>query len=250
MEDWRGDCVDGQRRADAEALGRAAAALQALLAKWAKGGHWGGGGGGDGGHGQGGGRGHGDGHPHISSAPGGGGGGGGGGLPRLEPVDPSNPPPANPLVLPTSFGPGPLAATGAHAGAARHGSIHGSLHGAVNPSSPGSLGSLASLASLGGGGEATELVEVGVAEEACRTGHLDWVREQLTGEGGRNLFHIKKETGVVVNLKKSSLGLGAASLHFVLRAKSTSVLAAGLLLVNDLVRTVEANYARLPDVAR
>ena len=86
------------------------------------------------------------------------------------------------------------------------------------------------------------MVEVPAAEDACRTGHLDWVREQLTGEGGTNLLHIKKESGCSANLKKSSLGMGQSSLHFVLRAKSQVALGSGLALVNDLVATVTANY--------
>jgi hypothetical protein len=125
--------------------------------------------------------------------------------------------------------------------------------GLSSSSSGGQSSSGASLASLafgtgrdgargGGHQEVTEMVEVDVAEAACGTGHLEWVRVALVGDSGANLFHVKRETGVAAHLKKSSLGLGASSLHFVLRAKTPEDMARGLVLIHDLVATVTANY--------
>lgn len=95
-----------------------------------------------------------------------------------------------------------------------------------------------------------QVVEVLCAEEASKTGHLDWVRQKLLGEGGKNLFHIKKQSGATVMLKKSNLTNGSASLQFTIKAQDRKSMDEGLSLINDLIQTVSRSYRQHVDVRR
>jgi len=164
---------------------------------------------------------------------------------------------ADPFALPL---PSPKTPSSSHGGGGGGGGsgFNGSHHGSSGGGGGGggglgsggaSNGNGASLASLavrsGAPQEVTEMVEVDVAEEACATGHLEYVRAALVGESGKNMIHVKRASGVSALLKKSSLGLGSSSLHFVLRAKTTAEMAHGQALIRDLVDTVTANYHEL-----
>ena len=90
----------------------------------------------------------------------------------------------------------------------------------------------------------TEVVAVEISEAAARSGHLEWVRNKLTGDNGQNFFHIKRQSGCSVNLKKSAVSAGSdhASLHFNLKAKKEAAMTEGLKLVKDLIRVVTNKY--------
>ena len=155
---------------------------------------------------------------------------------------------ADPFALPLPSPKTPSSSHGHGGGGVNgfNGSHHGSSGGGGGSASAGTGASLASLAVVSGAPqEVSEMVEVDVAEEACCTGHLEWVRAALVGDSGKNMIHVKRATGVSALLKKSSLGLGSSSLHFVLRAKTSAEMARGQLLIRDLVDTVTANYRDL-----
>lgn len=150
---------------------------------------------------------------------------------------------ADPFELPL---PSPKTPSSSHGCGGGVNGFNGSYHGSSSGGGGASAGTGASLASLavvsGAPQEVSEMVEVDVAEEACGTGHLEWVRAALVGDSGKNMIHVKRATGVSALLKKSSLGLGSSSLHFVLRAKTSAEMAQGQALIRDLVDTVTANY--------
>ena len=85
-----------------------------------------------------------------------------------------------------------------------------------------------------------------ISEEASRTGHLEWVKDKLTGDNGANFFHIKRQSRCNVQLKKSSAGSGSdqSILHFNLKAKSEDAMVEGLRLVRDLIGTVTRAYQK------
>mmetsp|Transcript_5967 Transcript_5967/g.7744 ORF Transcript_5967/g.7744 Transcript_5967/m.7744 type:complete len:171 (-) Transcript_5967:145-657(-) len=91
--------------------------------------------------------------------------------------------------------------------------------------------------------EVVKVVEVAVAEVASQSGNLDWVRSELIGEKGKHLFHIKRQSGCTVMLKKaSSNNSGASSLNFSIRAPNDEVMRQGVTLIQDLIDTVSSNY--------